>query len=168
MRQEVVQLRCTSIEDLEFVIRAEREPENSAFIRQWTEREHCTAIEDDGILHLIVEAMSDGHSVGYVILCGLGNSDRSIEFKRIVVCEKGRGLGRDAVRAVEALAFETLGAHRLWLEVVARNSRAKHLYETERFVAEGTLREAAKIEGRFESLIVMAMLESEYTVSVET
>jgi RimJ/RimL family protein N-acetyltransferase len=47
--------------------------------------------------------------------------------------------------------------------VKARNSRAKALYDSEGFVVEGELREALKIEGGFESLIVMSMLRPEFT-----
>ncbi|UCE58119.1 MAG: GNAT family N-acetyltransferase [Phycisphaerales bacterium] len=162
LRQNRIQVRPTSPDDLEFVIASERDSENLPFIRQWTLEQHRRAIDDESVLHLTIEAADDGRRVGYIILCGVGSVDRSIEFKRIVITEKGGGLGRDAVRAIETIVFETFGAHRLWLEVMVKNTRAKQLYETEGFVEEGTLREAAQVQDRFESLVVMSMLEAEY------
>jgi RimJ/RimL family protein N-acetyltransferase len=103
--------------------------------------------------------------VGYLILFGIGDEDRSLLLKRIVIAEKGKGLGRDTMRLLKKIAFEQLGAHRLWLDVVVHNTRAQRLYETEGFIVEGTLREAAEIQGRFESLLVMSILESDYEPS---
>ena len=42
--------------------------------------------------------------------------------------------------------------HRLWLDVMDHNPRARHLYASEGFTHEGTLREALFREGRFVSL----------------
>ena len=100
---------------------------------------------------------------GHVILVGLESADLSLEFKRIVIPGKGRGLGRDTVRAVKRFAFEELKFHRLWLEVLTTNHRAKALYASEGFTEEGIHREALRQGERFHSLIVMSMLAGEYT-----
>ena len=42
------------------------------------------------------------------------------------------------------------------------NDRARALHESEGFVAEGVLRECLKGSRRYESLVVMTMLASEY------
>jgi RimJ/RimL family protein N-acetyltransferase len=60
------------------------------------------------------------------------------------------------------VAFDDLGAHRFWLDVKKRNTRAKALYDGEGFVVEGELREAVKVAGGFDSLVVLSMLHSEY------
>ena len=54
-----------------------------------------------------------GAPVGFVLLAGLAGGHGAIEFRRIVVVEKGRGYGRDAVEAVREFRFGVLGAHRL-------------------------------------------------------
>lgn len=79
-----------------------------------------------------------------------------------MVTEKGKGYGKEALRLVKQLAFEELGAHRLWLDVKKQNVRARHVYESEGFVVEGVLRECLKAEAGFESLVVMSMLRDEY------
>lgn len=112
--------------------------------------------------HLIIESQPLGQRLGFVILAGLTSESRSIEFMRIVVQEKGQGYGRETVRAVERYAFDTLSAHRLWLDVKAHDTRARALYEKEGFRHEGTLRECLVGPEGFESLVVMSMLEHEY------
>jgi RimJ/RimL family protein N-acetyltransferase len=63
---------------------------------------------------------------------------------------------------VKKVAFDDLGAHRLWLDVKQRNARAQALYESEGFVLEGVLRESVRVQGGFESMMVLSMLESEF------
>jgi len=103
-----------------------------------------------------------GERAGYVILRGLRSANRCLELKRIVIAEPGRGLGRQVLRAIIDKAFGELAAHRLWLDVYDDNHRARHLYRSLGFVEEGTLRDCIRCEGRYRSLVVMSMLESEY------
>jgi diamine N-acetyltransferase len=66
------------------------------------------------------------------------------------------------VRAIKRHAFDTLSAHRLWLDVKEHNTRARAVYAKEGFRYEGTLRECLKGPEGFESLVVMSVLEHEY------
>ena len=60
------------------------------------------------------------------------------------------------------MAFDDLGAHRFWLDVRTHNARARGVYESEGFVAEGTLRECVRGADGFDSLVVMSMLQAEF------
>lgn len=154
--------RPTSEGDLDFVLKTERDPENARFVSQWSREEHAAVMHDPACAHLILTAAPAGRAIGYAILRGLGSPDRSIEFTRLTISEKGKGYGREALRLVKRHAFERLGAHRLWLDVMEHNPRARHLYASEGFVHEGTLRDALFRGGGFLSLHVMSMLEGEY------
>jgi RimJ/RimL family protein N-acetyltransferase len=81
----------------------------------------------------------------------------------MVVQGKGNGVGRAALRAVKKIAFDDLGAHRLWLDVKTHNLPAKALYDSEGFVEEGLLRESVRTDAGYESLVVMSMLQREFT-----
>jgi diamine N-acetyltransferase len=162
MTLDDVSLRPTTITDLDRVIQMEREDENAGFIRQWSADKHKSAISDDGMAHLVIESVSDARILGYVILLGLDDPDGNIEFKRIVVEEKGKGYGRKAVRLVKKFAFEKLNCHRLWLEVMENNQRAYELYESEGFIPEGVHRESLKKGNKYFSLKVMSILAQEY------
>lgn len=157
-----IRLLRTSKDDLDFVLSAEQSAENRAFVTVWTREQHLGALSSEDLSHLIIENTADGNRVGYIILAGLADANQSIELRRIVVTEKGNGHGRAALRLVKKLAFAELKAHRLWLDVKEHNVRARNVYESEGFVAEGVLRECIKSDVGFESLIVMSMLSSEY------
>lgn len=157
-----IALRPTIENDLESVLRMERDDANADFIRQWPPEKHKRAIRDPNLEHLVVKRNSDQRIVGYIILVGLEDPDNSIEFKRIVIAHKGKGYGRQAVQLVKRFAFEKCRCHRLWLEVMEHNSRAFKLYESEGFTPEGIHREAVKKGGRYLTLRVMSMLAHEF------
>lgn len=100
--------------------------------------------------------------VGYVILVGLEDADLSINIKRLVVTDKSKGYGKQALRLIKKFAFEELQAHRLWLDVKDFNLRARYVYETGGFIVEGILRECIKTGDKFESLVLMSILAHEY------
>lgn len=155
-------MRPTTEADLDFVLRTERDPENAQFVLQWPLAKHRNAIRDPSLAHWIIQAAPDSRAVGYVILLGVGSSDRNIQLKRIALLEKGKRFGREALRLIKQVAFERWGVHRLWLDVMQHNERAYHLYRSEGFVTEGILRECEKVGDHFVSLVVMSILESEY------
>ena len=158
-----VRLRPTMSSDIEFVLSLEQDPENLAFITPWERTQHEAAIRFPDFRHFIVEGGDDLAPVGFVILIGCRNPNLAIELKRMVIQAKGAGFGRAALRMAKKIAFDDLGAHRFWLDVKKRNSRAQALYDSEGFVVDGELRDAVKTAEGFESLIVMSMLVSEFT-----
>ena len=158
-----VRLRPTMTSDLEYVLSLEQDPDNLAFITPWERTQHEAAIRFPDFRHFIVEGGDDLDAVGFLILIGCRSPHHSLELKRMVIQTKGSGFGRAALRMAKNVAFRDLGAHRFWLDVKSRNTRAKALYDSEGFVVEGELRDAVKSDGRFDSLIVMSMLGPEFT-----
>ncbi len=157
-----VRLRPTMQSDLEFVLSLERDPANLPFITPWERTQHEAAIRFPDFRHFIVEGGEELASVGFLIFIGCKSQNQSLELKRMVIQAKGGGFGRAALRVAKKVAFDDLGAHRFWLDVKTHNTRAKALYDSEGFVVEGELREAVRVEGGFESLVVMSMLEREF------
>jgi RimJ/RimL family protein N-acetyltransferase len=157
-----VRLRPTMQSDLEFVLSIERDPENLPFITPWERTQHEAAIRFPDFRHFIVEGGEALDAVGFLILIGCKSQHQSLELKRMVIQHKGQGYGRGALRLAQKVAFDDLGAHRFWLDVKDHNTRARALYDSEGFVVEGTLREAVRTAGGFESLVVMSVLQSEH------
>jgi len=147
---------------LDFIINTESQPENAQYVLQWSKKQHRDALNNEDILHLVVEDKETQKLVGYMIIAGLQNCDRNIELKRITISEKGKGYGREAIKIIRKISFEDLNGHRLWLDAVYKNHRAQKLYESEGFIKEGILRECMFINGRYESIVVMSILEDEY------
>lgn len=160
-----IRLRRTVEDDLDFVLAAEGAEDNRRFVGQWTRGQHREAMSNPELAHLVVESVEDGRSVGYVIMAGLRDANRAVEFRRVVITDKGKGYGREVLRAVKEMAFRELKAHRLWLDVKEHNRRARLLYESEGFVVEGVLRECVSAEGGWESLVLMSVLAQEYEKS---
>lgn len=157
-----IKLRRTTENDLQYVLSAQADEDSRPFVTAWPEEKHRAALDEANIEHLIVESKPNNQRIGFVILAGLESEHRNIEFMRIVITEKGKGYGKVAVQAIKRHAFETLAAHRLWLDVKEHNMRARTLYEKQGFRYEGTLRECLKVPEGFESLVVMSLLEQEY------
>ena len=158
-----VRLRPTMQSDLAFVLSLERDPENLPYITPWERIQHEAAIRFPDFRHFIIETGAGLDPGGFLILIGCRNPHGSIELKRMVVRDKGRGFGRSALRVAKKIAFDDLGAHRFWLDTKKRNVRARGLYDSEGFVFEGELRDAIKLDDGYDSLVVMSLLLSEFT-----
>jgi len=122
-----VRLRRSTPQDLAFVTRLERLPEHLDAIGQWSDEEHLAAIERRGNReHFIVER--DGVAAGYLIFYDGRTRSPSVYLKRILVAEKERGTGRQAVARFLEEAFGREGVDFAWLVVRNGNARAQAVY----------------------------------------
>jgi diamine N-acetyltransferase len=156
-----MKLRLACADDVPAVAALEQRPENRAFVSAWSEERHRQMLTTADARYLAAER-EDGRFAGYAILLGLESEHRSIELKRIVVSEPGRGVGAWMLHAILAMAFGELQAHRVWLDVFETNTRAQRIYEKLGFRRDGLLREAALVDGKYHSLILMSLLDREY------
>lgn len=157
-----VRLRPTRQADLDFVHSLEHDPQTLPFITPWEPVQHDAAIRFPDFRHYIIEAGESQAPCGFLIFIGCENRHQSVELKRMVVASRGAGIGRAAVRQAKKLAFEVLGAHRFWLDVKQSNTRAQGFFTSEGFNVEGVLRESVKVQGGYDSLVVMALLRQEF------
>jgi diamine N-acetyltransferase len=153
-------LEPTGRSALPVVIAAERSEHARPYVEQWSEQEHARAIADPDQEHLLICAQ--GVPVGFALSAGLQNPHGAIELRRLVLMRPGEGIGRRAIVLLLARAFTDHHAHRVWLDVMPHNLRAVRLYTSVGFQQEGLLRDALRVGERFESLIVMSMLETEW------
>jgi RimJ/RimL family protein N-acetyltransferase len=99
--------------------------------------------------------------------CGVFDLDtvnRSAELG-IMIGEKSewnKGYGAEAMTLLLRHCFETLNLHRAFLRVYVDNVRAVRSYEKAGFVLEGRLREAVYKFGKYEDVLVMGVLRSEW------
>ena len=161
-----VHLRPTMVSDLDYVLSLESDPQNLPFITPWERTQHEAALRIPDFRHFIIETGDSTARCGFVIVQGCRNPHRSVELKRMVLQHKRQGIGRSTVSQIKRLAFDSLGAHRLWLDVKSLNTAAQQLYCSQGFVEEGRLRDSVRLSGfatpTYDSLIVMSMLEHEY------
>ena len=156
----MIRLQKTTPEDITVVMEMENHADNRQFVTQNTMERHLAIIAGTDEEHLNV--MDENNKIiGYVILVGLENPNKTIELRRLVIAEKGKGYGREALRLIKKYCFDQLGAHRLYLDVVEDNLRAQNLYRSEGFVLEGLLREAHKTDNGYKNLLMLSILEHE-------
>lgn len=153
-------IRPATTADIPDIVALERGPIAQQFVGQWSEDRHRATLSGGDARYYVSE--SSGAIDAYIILRGLSEDSHSIELKRVVVGVPERGLGRRILTEIIRIAFQELGAHRLFLDVFEDNVRARHLYESLGFKYEGVMRQAAHREGRWFDLHLMSMLESEY------
>lgn len=156
----MIRLRGAEESDLDFIVAQEARRAFAQFIFRWGRSRHLKNLSDPDKRYLVAERA--GEVLGYVILAGLRSEHRALELVRILVVEPGLGLGREILRAVLKLAFDKLGAHRLWLDVFTDNERARRAYLNAGFQEEGILRESIRQGGGFRSLVIMSLLAPEY------
>lgn len=77
-RSDLIIIRNTQENDLDFVCDTEHEPENAQYVGQWTKEQHLNALSQAEILHLTVEDAKSHKLVGYVIIAGVENPNRNI------------------------------------------------------------------------------------------
>ncbi|TDS57233.1 RimJ/RimL family protein N-acetyltransferase [Myroides indicus] len=163
MENNSILLMKTHLEDIAEIIRLENEDENKSCILPYTREQHMAAIEDENMAHVSVWDKSSGKITGFIILCGITNPNKSLEFRRIVISEKGKGIGRQCIRLIKEYCFISLRFNKLWLDVFQDNERASNLYKSEGFCLDGILRDEIKTDDGYRSLLLMSILESEYS-----
>ena len=128
-----VWLRKSVPGDLAFITSLERHPDNCDFIGQWSDAEHLAAIAGDGKReHWIIE--HNGVAAGFLIAYDCRFLDAGFYVKRLLVADKERGTGSEALRQFNERAFAMPGMSCVWLIVRDFNVRAQHVYEKMGFV----------------------------------
>lgn len=152
LRGAHIQLRALEPEDLEFLYALENDtdiweisgtltPYSKKVLRDYLEKSHRDIFE---VKQLRLAICAGPQSpIGLIDLydfdpkhlrAGLG----------IVISEPGdrdRGYGAEAIRLLEAYAFETLGLHQLYASVGENNTRSQHLFEKLGFTRSGIRRQ---------------------------
>ncbi len=151
--------RKTIPEDIEQIIATERKYKE--FVGQWSFEQHIASLSEDDTAH-VVFYNELREFIGYAIVKGLTNPNKSIELMRIAMNQPGNGYGTEAIRLLLNWCFNDLKAHRVWLDVREDNLRAEKAYTNVGFTKEGLLRDVILLDGKYKSLFVMSILENEY------
>ena len=93
-----------------------------------------------------------GRRIGSISFHDIVDSDRraTLAIGISLASDMDKGYGTEAIKLLLAHGFGAMNFHRIDLRVLARNKRAIRTYEKCGFVSEGTEREAALIDGKWE------------------
>ena len=110
-----------------------------------------------------IREVGGGRLVGSCQLLGISPTHHKAELQiRIGEADaRGRGYGKEAVELLLDFAFSDLNLHRVELAVLDGNQAAIKTYLGAGFVHEGTLKQAAHIDGRYVDLVLMGILRDE-------
>lgn len=154
-------VRSAVEDDISYIIDLENEDYNKQFVFQGTYEEHTKEIELEEYLLGIIYEKDTNKRAGY-ILCHIDNKSEVFELRRIVIGEKGRGIGKETLEALIKYVFETLKLNRFWLDVYSDHSRGIKLYESLGLICEGVLRESYKTESGYVDQKIYSLLSREY------
>ena len=109
-------------------------------------------------------AFDESGPVGHLILRFTDEKKTVVRFGFVIVDAKkrGKGYGKEAMNLLMAWAFEDAGAHRGFLDCKEYNDRALHVYESVGLQREGVLRDTIFVDGKYENLVVLGILEHEW------
>lgn len=77
--------------------------------------------------------------------------------------ERSKGYGQSAMRQLLFYAFRDLGLKKIYLDVLADNHAAIHIYEKSGFMIEGRLRNQVFKQGIWKDMTIMGICAEDYT-----
>jgi RimJ/RimL family protein N-acetyltransferase len=180
---EMMRLRAIEARDADRLWASRHDPEGmrlagttTRFTRPQVDEWAATVADREGRFDWAITpaAMRDGalvsdELIGEIILKDLDPVARSATLRLQMLPDyRGRGYGREAI--VEVLRFAFDGSlddgsprlHRVSLDVLSINPRAKALYASLGFVEEGRLRDAYRDGDDWSDAILMSVLEDEF------
>jgi RimJ/RimL family protein N-acetyltransferase len=133
-------------------------------VGQISEADHIDAIESDCVLHFTIRTDPADEFIGYCITDLSLSIMRNFEICAFVINEPDKGYGQTALIMLLEKLFSEHKAHRVWLDTMEYNQRAKHVYEKLGFTCDGYLRSTTFIDslGAYFSQYVYSILEEEY------
>ena len=132
---------------------------------EWYSRNTNVAGVSDAFVYKAVESET-GAVIGHISLGGISWKNRAARITRVIVnpTDHGRGFCQQISRAALKIGFEELSMHRISLGVYENNKSALNCYLKCGFNIEGVSRDILWYDGRFISMIEMAVLEDERRV----
>jgi RimJ/RimL family protein N-acetyltransferase len=146
--------------DIPFVMAAERTPAYAGLVGRSERSQHEEALAESRYAYFL--GRRSNTPVGFVIVRDWASSYHVTYIKRIIVSEAGQGTGRELLTKVVDVIFDQTDAYRVWLETLAHNTRAQHVYEAIGFRREGVPRGAALLDGQHLDEVMMAVLRPEW------
>ena len=122
----MMELIPAQIQDLPKVIEMESAADTFKFIMAYSEEQHKIEMSRPNVIYLSI--INQNAISGFIILA-TENNFKDVEFRRIVVDSKGKGIGQLAIKSMELYCTRILQANRIWLDVFEANTRGLHIYQ---------------------------------------
>lgn len=108
----------------------------------------------------VIEEIETGNAIGSCQLFNINWRHRSAELQIRIGDQRyqNKGLGSEALKMLCQFGFDDLNLHRIYLSVFKNNERAIGAYQKCGFVQEGSMREAAFIDGKWVDVAMMGLV----------
>lgn len=169
---EVLSLRSAVIEDVPLLVELECHPENS-FVHSNSAEDHKKGILDRQNLRYFIAETDQKKAMGYAILALEKAATHSadgkkasetltgrVEFRRVVIAEKGKGIGTIFIQAILKRMFANQDIGHIWLDVYEENVRAQHVYKKLGFETIEVNRD--NVHPEYGGLIIMELSRDRY------
>jgi len=125
--------------------------------KEWLQR--CMA-DRDQILLGIFEA-GKGQCIGIVRLMFIDWVSRTAEMGIYIGnrAYRGKGIGKEVVKAIVSYAFNDINLYKVWLHVLASNTVAISVYESCGFKVEGKLEKHCWMSGNYHDMWIMSIFK---------
>ena len=131
-------------------------------VGRWSEAEHLATLARPNHAYLL-GTNTAGECAAFAIIRDLDDAHGNLCLKRIAVTNPDKGFGSKFLSLVVDWAFSEIACHRLWLEVLVNNARARHVYSSHGFADEGLLRGAFKLpDDSRTDLVLMSLTRPEW------
>ncbi len=147
--------------DINMIIELENHKDNRDYVWQGTYEEHIAEINDENFMLLMFKCKEDNRTVGYS-LSHVNFKTEVFELRRIVISDKGKGYGKEAILGIIKYCFEVLKCNRFWLDVYPDNEKGIKLYKSIGMHHDGTLRQSYKSERGYLDQMIFSILKDEY------
>ena len=150
----IVRWRNNDFVNKRFLYRAQFTPESH---NNWMKN----MVETKRVYQFIISC--DGKDVGSIYLRDVDMQNKKAEYG-VFIGEKdylGKGVGPAATKLILDFAFTELKLHKVFLRVLSDNTGAVKSYEKSGFVQEGFFKDEIFADGKYESVIFMAIFNGE-------
>jgi RimJ/RimL family protein N-acetyltransferase len=139
-------------------------PRSKHYLELWLGKRGSSDPWMDGLLELSIIDRFSGEFLGFTHLEDIKKPHNRAEFGISIHNPNNlsKGYGTDATRVILWVGFNILGLHSIYLDTMAMNKRAIHVYEKVGFKPIGILRESEFLDGEFIDLLYMDILRDEF------
>lgn len=117
----------------------------------------------DAAVEFSVVSLADEELAGAALLWGIDMHNRAAHIGMSLRPKfRGRGLGSDVVRVLCRYGFDIRGLHRIQAETLVDNAAMVGAAAASGFIPEGTLRDAAWVDGTFVDVVTLGLLAPEW------
>ena len=122
----MIRIRESRAHELRAFVPMEADSDAVEFILPYSLARHREEFERDDIVYLSIFRQ---HELAGFFILALEGDGNSVEFRRIVIADKGQGTGQQAILAMETYCRHRLKCTRIWLDVFEDNHRGRHVYQ---------------------------------------